>query len=352
MNPQEPTQSQPVQNPVSPEPTPAMPQQAPEVKKNGNGMMVGITAVFILLALGAVAFFYYQNQQLKTMLADYQKVNETPQPTVITDPTANWKIFIHPTENYQFKYPSEWDVAINENAKSGVLFGPKATSKAGVGGIELREINTDPKDFNNLSESKIEEQKPLKIGNIDGYLTSYTNVVEGTNFVFKSDNGLVYNIYINSTDPEILSNFNQLLQTFKFIADASQANGTVTGKLCYPSEGLPPGEIVAKDTTSSKLFTQDYPGSQNGGDSTFSFPLPEGTYHLRYQAHASGNNPDVFISIYHTACAINNEYNFCLNDENHKIIPTKVVASQKTEGVFLCDGGTNSQQEQALESSF
>ncbi len=45
-----------------------------------NNITIFSMAIFVLLSLGAVAFLYYQNQQLKQMLANYQ--NPVPTPTV------------------------------------------------------------------------------------------------------------------------------------------------------------------------------------------------------------------------------------------------------------------------------
>jgi hypothetical protein len=61
---------------------------------------------FILLAIGLVAFFYYQNQNLKQMLAKYAE--SSPTPIATSDPLANWKIYKSSLDGYQFKVPQEW----------------------------------------------------------------------------------------------------------------------------------------------------------------------------------------------------------------------------------------------------
>lgn len=86
-----------VPNQVTPEPKPI--QQL-------NSLTVVSMAIFVLLSLGAVAFLYYQNQQLKTMLANYQ-VQTTPTPSASQAPNgdlANWKVFIHKS-GYSIKHP-------------------------------------------------------------------------------------------------------------------------------------------------------------------------------------------------------------------------------------------------------
>lgn len=60
----------------------------PERPKDSHGITIAAMAIFVLLALGAVAFLYYQNQQLKTLLASYQsQVNQTTSPSPSAMPT-------------------------------------------------------------------------------------------------------------------------------------------------------------------------------------------------------------------------------------------------------------------------
>lgn len=94
------------QAPNIPEPvTNTMPQSSTRV----NNITILSVAIFILLSLSAVAFLYYQNQQLKSMLASYQTPVPTYSPTpvytpiesaspsaavnpIVTSPTANTKV--------------------------------------------------------------------------------------------------------------------------------------------------------------------------------------------------------------------------------------------------------------------
>ena len=149
-------------------------------------------------------------------------------PTPTPDLTANWKIFIHPIYKYQFKYPSQWSAMISQNAKANTIFGLNATSQSGVGGVEVREISTDPQDFHTLTQSKVSESVPVTINGISGYKMKYSNVLNGTDFVFRNSDGLIYNIYINSENPEDLIIFDQILSTFKFIEATPAATPTLT----------------------------------------------------------------------------------------------------------------------------
>jgi hypothetical protein len=47
--------------------------------KRNDWIVTTSVAIFVLLALGVVSFLYYQNQELKKIVAGYQ--NSTPSPT-------------------------------------------------------------------------------------------------------------------------------------------------------------------------------------------------------------------------------------------------------------------------------
>lgn len=56
-------------------------------KKDSSSLAVASVAIFIVLALGIIAFLYYQNQKLKDIVLDYQsKINNTPAPTIQATP--------------------------------------------------------------------------------------------------------------------------------------------------------------------------------------------------------------------------------------------------------------------------
>jgi hypothetical protein len=89
MEPQQPTVSPSL---ISPEPP-------KEVRNGSHWLPIASVTIFILLALSAVAFLYYQNQQLKSLLASYQpQATATPVPTVnpnipiVSSPSANMKV--------------------------------------------------------------------------------------------------------------------------------------------------------------------------------------------------------------------------------------------------------------------
>lgn len=227
MNPDNPVPPTPVQPPTpdilptgvtveqpSTTPTPTVPPVTPpEPPKPINKTILILIVILAFVGLGVLGYWAYQSY-----FTSPKPITEvsTPTPIATTDPTASWKTFTHPTNKYQFKYPSEWTTAINEKAKAGVLFGPNASSSSGIGGVEVREINIEPQDFYKLTESKVIESTPYSINGINGYKYTYSNIMVSHGFVFKNTDGLIYNIYINTDDKQNLEIFDQILSTFKF----------------------------------------------------------------------------------------------------------------------------------------
>jgi Immunoglobulin-like domain of bacterial spore germination len=60
--------------------------KVPQPQKDNHWISILAMAIFVILALGIVAFLYYQNQQLKGMLASYIP---TATPVASTSPTTN-----------------------------------------------------------------------------------------------------------------------------------------------------------------------------------------------------------------------------------------------------------------------
>ncbi len=110
----------------------------------------------------------------------------------------------------------------------------------------------------------------------------------------------------------------------------STNTGTILGKLCYPSEALPPGKIEAKRLSDNQIFTQDYPGNQNGGKSNYAFELEEGDYYLRYRV------TDDLIGYSTTVCPTGNEET-CGDSKQRILVKAVVKADQELKNYDLCD---------------
>lgn len=161
-----------------------------------------------------------------------------------------------------------------------------------------------------------------------------------------------YQNYYSKTSPDFVTPTATPAATVNQTGTPETQTGVVSGKLCYPSSFLPPGEVVAKNLDTDKTYAQDYPGSFAGGGSTYIFNLPEGVYHLRYQAHASSDTPDVFVSGYYTECAKTMHTNECTPDSGHININVDLKANEKVENVDLCDFYYSPEQEKTLNENF
>ena len=111
--------------------------------------------------------------------------------------------------------------------------------------------------------------------------------------------------------------------------------GTITGKICYPSEFLPKGQLVAKDLADNKLYTKNFLGSEGGAKAEYNFDLPEGKYYLRYEAHASSEDPSYFTSGYHTSCTGSEPS--CSSSDKRVSFEVKVSGNQVIDNIDLCD---------------
>ena len=109
--------------------------------------------------------------------------------------------------------------------------------------------------------------------------------------------------------------------------------GTVSGKLCYPSEFLPEGQIVAKNTETDKIVNQDYPGSSEGGKNGYTITLPEGIYKIRYEANIDGK----VSSGYHTTVCPTGSEITCADTNSRVVVPVKITKDRAVENHDLCD---------------
>jgi hypothetical protein len=67
------------------------PEQVERVERDNHWITILAMAIFVLFSLGVVVFLYYQNQQLKSMLASFQP-QATPTPVASASPTPSSEI--------------------------------------------------------------------------------------------------------------------------------------------------------------------------------------------------------------------------------------------------------------------
>lgn len=111
--------------------------------------------------------------------------------------------------------------------------------------------------------------------------------------------------------------------------------GTVSGKICYPSEVIPKGKLEVKRLLDDYIIYEDYPGSVNGVKPTYSFQLEPGDYYIRY------NVDDKLFGYSTTVCPTGNETT-CADTNKRVPVMAVVKTSMELKNYDLCDYYYNS----------
>ncbi len=235
-------------NPETPTLTPEQikeKMEVPEVKpKSGNWLAVFSMAAFVLLALGTVTFLYYQNQQLKKIVANYQSPASSPTPTATTDPTANWKTYTNMQMGISIKTPPNWFTHKEQKTLYGfstnisypvdnissqdfikdqtanISIGLTINNKASLNKIAQERINMPYSYLNNeVINFKVDGEDAVILNNKSG---------DGKDVLINHVNDYyILSLFNPNKIKEISTTFDQILSTFKFL-DQSSANPTVT----------------------------------------------------------------------------------------------------------------------------
>jgi len=221
-------ENQNIQNPVS-EPA-NNPVSVPLATMNRNPLVI-IFSLLALVLLASTAFLYYQNQQLKSILASYQ-ILITPSPAATPDVTANWKTYtITPDPatgyaSYNIKLPAQWkQIEHSSSSQSTETF--QDTQNI------YRLIIDEQKNFNSQTGKPFTSLRELVglpydsiILTVDGEPAAMSLPREGPEHIyevlfFSKDTTLFYSITLEtprdvSKTEELGILFTQILSTFKF----------------------------------------------------------------------------------------------------------------------------------------
>lgn len=221
---------------------------------DSHGITVASMAAFVLLSLGAVAFLYYQNQQLKGMLASYQTPVATSTPTATPDVTASWKTYTNTSANYSIKYPIDWKVenyglmnpkpALTDTKKVRLFFQPNLSKVA----IEL-----NIEEVLSISANTQFKSKEIKTIGIDESSKCWTTGDTMTSFCWlKVPNASKYLNFVitNYNEPSDKAQINQILSTFKFFEKQTPIGTGIeigiscqqNGKIYKNGESVPSGD--------------------------------------------------------------------------------------------------------------
>jgi hypothetical protein len=153
---------------------------------------------------------------------------------------SNWKTYQNEEGGYSFKYPNEWNVAINKFNPKNALFGPGATNESGIGGVEYigvlssgQSLSSFINEFNKGIESGSVSETETVINGNNAVISilpkaSLAEPRETKSVSFEKDNK-VFNTYLMyktdlikyPEDGQNLAIFDQILSTFKFTSPSS-----------------------------------------------------------------------------------------------------------------------------------
>jgi hypothetical protein len=114
-------------------------QLSKKKERDGHWISILAMAVFVVLSLGVVAFMYYQNQALKSMLASLQTPVASSTPTAspsaspsATPDTAGWKTYTNTKLGFSIQYPPGWKQNYNPNVSQVNLVDSSTTSSVSL----------------------------------------------------------------------------------------------------------------------------------------------------------------------------------------------------------------------------
>lgn len=109
-----------------------------------------------------------------------------------------------------------------------------------------------------------------------------------------------------------------------------EPTGIVSGKICYPSEVIPKGKLQVKRLLDGKITEENYPGSIEGAEPTYSFQLNPGDYYIRYNVEGK------IFGYSTTVCPTGNETT-CADTKQRTPVMAVVKDGQTLKNYDLCD---------------
>lgn len=209
--------------------TPKLTNEPPVFKPPGDkpkSKLVSILVFLLILALGAAGYFGWQNYQLRLEKNKVSDIQPTTSPTFELDGTADWQIYTSHTDNYSFKYPTDWEVIssgaiepqpknITVDVQAGTV--EEVIEKKGIGSINL----TD----NIIGGILIKRGSFLTVyGKEVALMPKSGKIVVVTATIGLDKEGALINSQVET--------FDQILPTFKFIDEINK------GKTCEDTDGL------------------------------------------------------------------------------------------------------------------
>ena len=266
-----------------------------------------------------------------------------------TEPIADWKNYENKQFGFSFKYPS----SLPYNVSDIIDYKNHVTFDYWIINLETKAPKCDPTGLACGGKFTYSIKKLLTVNQKKAvYYETVGMAGPQQDLIIDLGNYKLIRITFISNPVESLDGpvsvnnrrlFDQILSTFKFTDNTNL--GMTTGSLCYPSEGIPPGTITAKNISTNKTFFQRYEGTSVAPSATFSFQLEPGTYHFQFAT-------DGGLIGYYDKCAQTMSNVDCSPDENHQHFNVIVDSGKKISGVSICDFYYSQNQEIQLKSTF
>jgi hypothetical protein len=134
------------------------------------------------------------------------------------------------------------------------------------------------------------------------------------------------------TSFDVIARFDNLMVTTyapETGAGGEEPTGTVAGKMCYPSSGIPPMTIYAENVETGELLEKSH-----AGDLQYTFSgIPPGEYYFYAYTVGGGTIPEGIGGGYTVAvpCGLS------VDCEDHTMLPVRVEPGGSVTGIDICD---------------
>ena len=142
-----------------------------------------------------------------------------------------------------------------------------------------------------------------------------------------------YNVHVYEVKDGHTATFNWYrvsIKSGKVSSEFEIPTGTVSGKICYPSEVIPKGKLEVKRLLDDYTIDEDYPGSISGEKPTYLFQLQTG------DASISTNVDGKIFGYSTTVCPTGNETT-CADTKKRVPVMAVVKDGQELKNYDLCD---------------
>ena len=182
--------------------------------------------VLLVILLGSTAFLYYQNQQLKSMLASYQTPVASPTPTVTPDLMADWKTYTNTKYGFSIKYPEKYTGGEGTVYENVAVFRISQPPDSSLLGIRYQKTTVELVQWwkgllgNETSQKFAAFDTDTNFNSTPAIEISFDKKGEfelsDNRVILFKHNGINFEIKINHGNPHT-SEQNQILSTFKFL---------------------------------------------------------------------------------------------------------------------------------------